>query len=171
MATTADGFPYPAATEPLGDGHQWMQDMAEFLQAHYKPWTAYTPTFTNLTVGNGTLKAAYCHRFGVVDFVISLRFGTTTAITAIVDVDVAAPDLPIAEDVSVLVGNAIGWVLGIEVDAGTRRAGVLVTPGLGGSEIEFNGETNQMNATVPWTWEDQDELYIRGSYRTNVALP
>lgn len=44
-------------------------------------WQSYVPTFTNLSVGNGTLTAKYGQRGKDVSVRLSLVFGTTTAIS------------------------------------------------------------------------------------------
>lgn len=47
----------------------------------FSEWETFTPAFTNLTVGNGTLVAKYQYSGNKVDWFISLTWGSTTAIT------------------------------------------------------------------------------------------
>lgn len=44
-------------------------------------WTAFTPTWTNLTVGNGVLTCSYYKVSRLIHASYSLLFGSTTAIT------------------------------------------------------------------------------------------
>lgn len=44
-------------------------------------WTSYTPTMTNVTLGNGTLAGRYRQIGKQVHFSIKLNFGTTTVVT------------------------------------------------------------------------------------------
>ncbi len=46
-------------------------------------WQTWTPTWTNLTVGNGTQSAAYCQIGKTIFFRLKLVFGTTTSITGV----------------------------------------------------------------------------------------
>lgn len=48
-----------------------------------RPWQAYTPTWTNLTVGNGTVTATYMVAAGLVKAAINLNFGSTTSMSGI----------------------------------------------------------------------------------------
>lgn len=52
-------------------------------------WTTYTPTFTNLTVGNGTLTASYKQIGKLVYVRLSLLFGSTSAVSG--DVEFTLP--------------------------------------------------------------------------------
>lgn len=51
------------------------------LDANNGGMTAYTPTLTNITLGNGTLTARYKLVDGLVFFEVSILYGSTTAIT------------------------------------------------------------------------------------------
>lgn len=47
------------------------------------PWTVYTPTLTNITLGNGTIVAKYKKIGSTVLFEVVLTFGTTTAFATV----------------------------------------------------------------------------------------
>ena len=90
--TSLDTFTNPTSTSLLtspshAQQHSDINDAVEALETKVAigntvlgTYQAYTPTFTNLTVGDGTLAAQYCtvnkfvHAFG------SLTFGSTTTI-------------------------------------------------------------------------------------------
>ena len=48
----------------------------------FSNWTTWTPTWTNLTVGNGTVTARYTQDNKVVIATLELVFGSTTSITS-----------------------------------------------------------------------------------------
>src|SRR5688500_13674507 len=49
-------------------------------------WTSYTPTNTNVTVGNGTLYAAYIQAGKTTTFVWALLFGSSTSLGGTIDI-------------------------------------------------------------------------------------
>lgn len=51
-----------------------------------EPAQAYTPLFTNLTLGNGTLIANYKREDGFCDIEFALAFGTTTTVTGLIGI-------------------------------------------------------------------------------------
>lgn len=53
-----------------------------FLNNINDPWTAYTPTLSGITLGNGTLSGRYKQIGKTVYFSISLTLGSTSSITA-----------------------------------------------------------------------------------------
>ena len=46
-----------------------------------KAWTSWTPSWTNLTVGNGTVTAKYRENSDTVDVILTLVFGSTTSVS------------------------------------------------------------------------------------------
>ena len=129
-------------------------------------WTAYTPTFTNFTVGNGSVTAEYLQvgKLVYVNFTISL--GSTSSMST-------GPffTLPItARNVN---QRYLGFVY-IE-DAGVANySGVvefrnnttvtLKIPAVNGTY--FGGPTD-LSATVPFTWGTND--FIQGSFTYGAA--
>lgn len=59
-------------------------------------WTSYTPTLTNITIGNGTTGGRYLRQGKTVDFIAWVSFGSTTALTA----SAAAVSIPAAAQVT-----------------------------------------------------------------------
>ena len=125
-------------------------------------WTSYTPSFTNLTVGNGTLVGRYCQVGKIVTASMKLTFGSTTAITGgFVLMD--APILGVVngrligtlymEDVGVIV--ATGWV------KHDNPLYVALIPGT--SSGTYTGIAN-MSASVPFTFATGDFMEAFFSY-------
>ena len=90
--TTIDVFTNPVASDLLtspdhATQHANINDAVEALETKVAigntvlgTYTAYTPTFTAITVGDGTLAAQYCRVNNFVHAFGSLTFGSTTTI-------------------------------------------------------------------------------------------
>ena len=125
--------------------------------------TSYTPTFTNLTVGNGTLTANYFRLNKVVTVNVCVVFGSTTAITG---------------DVSVTLPIARAGLDGLELstvnlsDTGTSNfLGAVLFGSTLSSVIVRNTAVSGVNvimqnlsATVPFTWGSTDVLQFAAQY-------
>lgn len=129
-------------------------------------WTSYSPSWTNLTVGNGTVTAAYA-RFGrIIHFRVDLLFGSTTAVSGSVrfssPVNLAAAEVPGTQTMggTVSMADATGGTqVGVLVplDASTILVGVTQTDSTYLS-------INNTSSTIPFTWAVNDRLHITGSY-------
>ena len=123
-------------------------------------WTSYTPTVTNITLGNGTLVGKY-HQIGkTVHLYVKLTFGSTTSFSG------SNPGftLPINN------ADSTGQV---QVAGGISDAGVLYPAIILISQTLFNCYTMQngsflpyaaMNSTSPMTWTTNDYLTVRFTY-------
>ena len=141
------------------NGSAWVDILGE-----YQTWT---PTWANLTVGNGTTYAWYVQQGDVVHFELRLNFGSTTAITG--SVILYYPVTPYD-------GHQAANNIMVQAQYGSAPATNLPGRGQQGSgtpkiEIRFintsgtYAELDWMNATVPFTWASSDDLYVAGSYR------
>ena len=137
-----------------------LNQIRDSLKAIGDPWTAFTPTMTNVTLGNGTLAATYMQAGKFVQFRIKVTFGSTTAITG-------SPTftLPVTA-------------------VGTRVVGGLVlmynSSAASGNQYKVGGAFNSntttllirddasavIGATAPFgeAWATGDELIITGDY-------
>jgi hypothetical protein len=124
-------------------------------------WTTYTPTFTNLTVGNSTVAARY-KQIGKIVFV-SMRFtrGSTGSIGS-----TPTMSLPVnnASDIGLMIGTPY------YEDTGTQGfVGYLL---LGGNIVYFGQQnvsgtyptTAYISATVPFTWTTNDNITVQFYY-------
>jgi len=126
-------------------------------------WTAYTPTWTNLTVGNGTVTAAYTQIGKTVMGKIHIAAGSTSSITG----SVPTFTLPVtaatfgSNNPNIVIGQ--GWYQ----DAGVAYYALTVgfntaTTGrwfaLGASGTYATG--NDPSATVPGTFGSSDTLSL-----------
>jgi hypothetical protein len=125
-------------------------------------WTSYTPTWSNLTVGNGSLIAKYCLIGKVVFVTIELRFGSTTSISGFVNVTM--PIVPIASVQGL--SNIIYEDAGIGFRSGTaalyafNNTAYLAALNTSGTY----GTSSDINATVPFTWTTNDGIYFSACY-------
>jgi hypothetical protein len=167
--TSLDSFTNPTATSLLtspshAQQHSDINDAVEALEAKVAigntvlgTYTAYTPTFTNITVGNGTIVGAYARVNKFVHVYGTITFGSTTTV---------AGQISLVLPVTISAGlTAFPYGMTAYRDASTTA----IYPGL----ARFNGTTNSVfitsysetgstvilavpNATVPFTWTTSD---------------
>lgn len=73
-------------------------------------WTAYTPALTNMSVGNGTMVAAFSSNGVTINFRFRLVFGSTSAISGAVTVGLPATVGSVAQLGVCFVGTSGGTV-------------------------------------------------------------
>ena len=158
-AATAAGTP-----ARLGVGANDLLLTADSTQAtglgYTGAWTTWTPTWTGLTVGNGTVIARYnkigkvCHLF------LKFTFGSTSSITA------AKPyfTLPLTGSNDNLAANL--WIS----DVGTNDFAGLVQIGTtAGFLVVQNASStysyiSAITSTIPMTWTTNDSFTTNFSY-------
>jgi hypothetical protein len=128
-------------------------------------WQTYTPTWTNLTKGNGTEISRYIDQNGLITWWYSLVFGSTSSMgtTPIVTLPVAAKSgtsrVPVP-NVSLLdAGVATSYGYMDFADNGTDR-GVFYGWNTGVNPL--SGTT--ISSTAPFTWGTNDAIRFQVSY-------
>lgn len=126
-------------------------------------WTTWTPTHTNITIGNGTVTSKYAQIGKVVFFEYNLQWGTTTSITG------GGPSFTLPVNAS---SNNF-FFNGNILDAG-------ITNYAGASDVSAGGNTSyykfvrasgtyaqgeSITSTTPMTWGNGDVFTISGSYQ------
>ena len=127
-------------------------------------WTSWTPTWTNLTVGNGTLTARYTQVGKTIRFRIALVFGSTTSISGAVSHSLPATAATHAGSLPI---NGYGSLLDSGIAAfpvylvltNTTTASVRTSTASG----TYTGITI-ISATIPFTFSTNDEISITGEY-------
>jgi hypothetical protein len=132
-------------------------------------WISYTPTWTNLTVGNGTVTAAYKQIGKTVLYRICLIFGTTTSMGT--NPFVTLPVTPITYpgvERTILSNFArfhdsgtasyVGFLQQDNSDVNRCLIVVLTT------STTYGQITNGLTATLPHTWAVNDEILVTGQY-------
>ena len=131
-------------------------------------WTTFTPSFTNITVGNGTIADnAYCQIGKLVIFTCSFTLGSTSAVGT--DPAISYPVAAVA-----LTGNPIiSTVTMTDASAGTIVSGAGIQVGgvvravrqfvPAGGEVTLAG----ISATAPFIWTISDRLYWQCVYQAS----
>ena len=127
-------------------------------------WITWTPTWTNLTVGNGTLTSRYTQVGKTVKFRITLVFGGTSSISGTVSHSLPATSVAYAGSFPTIGYGAI-------LDSGTAAfTANLILTNTTTANVRVTNTTatystlNTLSATVPMTWTTGDELMIIGEY-------
>lgn len=126
-------------------------------------WGSWTPTWTNLTVGNGTLNYAKYTQVGkTVFYRIKLTFGSTSAVSGVVGF---SPPVNLNSDYNAdaplfsgLLNDATGsiWFPFVTWGAANRI------------DIHYlNGSSNlaALSSTTPFTWATNDIIMVSGAYQ------
>jgi hypothetical protein len=124
-------------------------------------WAAYTPTFSNFTLGNGTVNARFC-KIGKVVFVYALiTVGSTTSISSfpIISLPVNAATTGYFTGTSDLqdVGNT-NYMGKMYIDNATGA--FISVDAVGGSYANYA----PVSATVPFTWVSGDRMLLNFYY-------
>lgn len=124
-------------------------------------WTTWTPTLTNLTLGNGTVTAKYLSRGKVLDFRFKFVLGSTSAVGT-------APkfSLPFAAHGDyVVLQDLAGYSLCVDAATNLYTGSIRFVTDL--STVEFvtvgtNGVHGAVTATAPFTFGTGDGLRAYG---------
>jgi hypothetical protein len=131
-------------------------------------WQAWAPTWTNLTVGNGTVTASYVRVGKLVFARLKLVFGTTTSVTGLITASRPVNSAAYGGSVSIPQGMARFF----DTSASTSYEGrvsnvaanvtnvVLIYDAVVASTIQAEGTS----ATLPFTWATGDELHMQFFY-------
>jgi hypothetical protein len=178
--TSLDAFTNPLAADLLtspshAQQHSDINDAVEALEAKVAigntvlgTYTAHTPTFLNVTAGNGTTSGAYCRVNSFVHYYGSFTLGTTSAVTGAISIS-----LPININADVATGiSTIGIMNLLDTSAavtyqGIARYNAAVSSCFAGV-INASGtyaQWNGVNATVPMTWATGDSINFNLYYR------
>lgn len=123
-------------------------------------WIAWTPSFTNFTLGNGTVTARYSQIGSTVFISIFLTWGSTTSATA----SSMQISLPITASSLNLTNIGAGFLR--DASAGTGVVGSMefsstTTAVFGHSGT---GSNSTVTATAPFTWAVSDTIKMNGFY-------
>lgn len=126
-------------------------------------WTTWSPTWTNLTVGNGTVTAQYSQINKVVHLRASVTFGSTTSISGSVTFT-----LPVtASSTASTTGHGVAQFgdtgsasyLGV-ARVSTTTTGQLVAPNSSLTYVSLSA----LSSTVPFTWGNTDTINLTLAY-------
>lgn len=132
-------------------------------------WTSWTPTWTNLTVGNGTVSAKYIKIGRFVRFQIVLIFGSTTSISGSVSLSfpITAVDPGDSGGIHPLGQVTLSDNGTAQYDAvlkfSTTSLAVIKGKTVSGSDLRNDTD---LSSTSPFTWVTNDALHINGAYES-----
>jgi hypothetical protein len=126
-------------------------------------WTSFTPSWTNLTVGDGTNLGSYTHVGKTTFFRIIFTFGSTSSIGGSVSVNFPATSASLTG--SVIVGN----VRLVDATGSTYfgNAMYLSTAAMIVTSFAVSGSSiiqAALSSTAPFTWATSDAIQITGFY-------
>jgi hypothetical protein len=113
----------------------------------------YTPTYTNITIGNGTVSARYTKIGDMVHLEWSLTWGSTTSATA----SPTTIGLPFT-------AAADGSGSGVALDFGSAFHHPIISRATA-SMIPRSASAGSYSGTVPFTWTTNDVLSITTTYK------
>ena len=132
-------------------------------------WAAWTPTFTNLTVGNGTLTARYATVGKIVTMSFKFVLGSTSSIGA--GVQVSYPVAP-ASATAAQTGQFSVWIQDVSsgaffstVAAYQRTTSVWFFTNLYVSGTAIAADTS-FTSTSPFTWTTGDLIWASATYES-----
>jgi len=133
-------------------------------------WVTWSPTLTNLTLGNGTVTAKYWRLGKIVSYRFIFTLGSTSAVGT-------SPKftLPVAPATDYVDASFFGVPVGALdlVDASPAAIWVGLPLVLSGSTATMvysteagGGTSTVISATAPFTWTTSDKLISYGTYET-----
>lgn len=155
MATTTplNGWPVPTSTDYVKDGATAIESLGDAIDASVGSgllaWTSYTPTFTNFTLGNGTISVAKYAKLGkIVLLEVEVVLGTTSSVTGRIGISLPVTAARVdrtSGPVALTAGaaNSYGFAA-----MGTTDRVDLYTWNVAGTYL---ANTN-ISATIPGTW-------------------
>lgn len=175
-----DVFTNPLTTNPLtapshAQQHSDINDAVEALEAKVAigntvlgTYTAHTPTWTGLTVGNGTNNFKFSRTNSLVHVVGVFTFGTTSAITGVVNFSLPVGASPLYSTLNFL---PFGWVSCVDVSTTIPYSAI----GVGITSFSFARirmisaltvpvRNTNLSAADPFIWATGDQIQVNFTY-------
>jgi len=127
-------------------------------------YTTWTPTWTNLTVGNGTVVARYGTSGKFVNFAIGIQLGSTSSVSGTIEFTLPKTPKNTTLDIDQYVYTAF-LDSGVDIYYGSTELaastkGVVFAMLSNGTYVSRTGTS----ATVPFSWTNGDVIQITGVY-------
>jgi hypothetical protein len=178
--TTLDVFTNPTSTSLLtspdhAQQHSDINDAVEALEAKVAigntvlgTYTSYTPTWTGLTIGNGTVISSYARVNNFIHYLGVFALGTTSAITGNVSIG-----LPVNAGTPWSPGYNMpnGSVNFHDISTANIFEGVALGEGATTMRLKvYNSSstyvgTDNLSSTIPMTWANTDRIQWNIIYR------
>lgn len=124
-------------------------------------WRSWTPTYVNITVGNGTVVAKYRQIGKNIEFRYKLTFGSTTSISTAPTVTL--PVTAASDATGFFVGDGAQTVGASGVSQG-GTVYILTTTTMRPVSINTNGVYIDITATSPFSFTTTDSIQMSGKY-------
>lgn len=153
---------WTSGTLTSSDLNNEIHDLAAGLQS---AWATWTPSFFNMTKGNGTIAGRY-HQVGkTITYRVLFTAGSTSTFTG----GELLVTLPVAIHTGYLAGSsAIGsaTLLDASGGAGSRTGGVAYVASVASNAIGMITGSSVVTDAAPWTWATGDTFSITGTYES-----
>jgi uncharacterized protein YjbI with pentapeptide repeats len=134
-------------------------------------YVSYEPSFTNLTIGNGTVTSRYARQGEFTSVYIRVQFGSSTSVGT--GPRVSLPVNANFASINAGIGTALSGIATYRDDSSGNTVYGIITYH-SSTEVELrpyylsgNYQTiTQLSSTVPFTWESGDELFITFTYHS-----
>jgi uncharacterized protein YjbI with pentapeptide repeats len=134
-------------------------------------YVSYEPSFTNLTIGNGTITSRFARQGEFTSVYIRVQFGSSTSVGT--GPRVSLPVNANFASINAGIGTALSGIGTYRDDSSGNTVYGIITYH-SSTEVELrpyylsgNYQTiTQLSSTVPFTWESGDELFITFSYHS-----
>lgn len=152
LAVGANGtFLTPDST--AGVGLKWATATDQF------PWQAWTPTYTNLTIGNGTVVARYQQIGKTVNFEFYFSMGSTSAMGTTPQITMPVTPKYYAKTFDMYIQDAgTQFFIGTADTFDSKFYPTVILTNTTYAQVSY------LSATTPMTWTTSDNFSIRGSY-------
>jgi hypothetical protein len=128
------------------------------------PWTSWTPTYTNLTIGNGTATARYQQIGKTINVYWKLVWGSTTSLTAypLISFPATASYGNFITGTSELIDTSAGIAIlgGVYQEPGKTQ----FQPSFSTSNTTYTTNAFITGNTLPFTWTTSDEMICTFTY-------
>lgn len=145
------------------DNYWYYNGSSWVIVLHAGAWTSYTPSLTNVTIGNGTVYGAYARSGKTIHFQASVTFGTTTSVSG-----VPTLSLPVTASGSNLTNVGFVGAFGDSSAAAIYQTQpVASTTTVALYAINTSGTYSlyvASSSTVPFTWATSDYIQVSGTY-------
>lgn len=152
LAVGANGtFLTPDST--AGVGLKWASATDQF------PWQAWTPTYTNLTIGNGTVVARYQQIGKTINFEFYFSMGSTSAMGTTPQITMPVTPKYYAKTFDMYIQDAgTQFFIGTADTFDSKFYPTVILTNTTYAQVSY------LSATTPMTWTTSDNFSIRGSY-------
>jgi hypothetical protein len=164
MATTTNfGWTTPDDTSLVKDGASAIRTLGSSIDTSLGgAWTSWTPTFTNVTLGNGTTTAKFKQINKTVIGYVLFKLGSTSAITG--EIKTTFPVTPTTilsgavHYLGMILDDSVGYIMSFPV---VESSNINVYAALASGTYVTRASTS---STVPMTWTTNDAFYVSFVY-------